>query len=46
MDKARAKINFYGQSNNYKGLGEYSNKLVTLEEQYLNLLEEKEILIT
>jgi len=46
MDKARAKINFYGQSNNYKGLSEYSNKLVTLEEQYLNLLEEKEILIT
>ena len=42
MDMARAKINVYGQCNNYEGLQKYSDKLLNLEEDYLSLLEEKE----
>ena len=42
MDKARAKINKYGQKNDYNGLHKYSDKLMRYEDQYLNFLEEKE----
>ena len=42
MDIARAKINEYGQCNNYDGLQKYSDKLLNLEDDYISLLEEKE----
>ena len=32
MDTARAKINKYGQCNNYEGLQKYSDKLLNLED--------------
>ena len=42
MGIARAKIDKFGQDNNYEGLQKHSDELLNLEDNYLSLLEEKE----